>query len=165
MSDMQGSAPPYGQHTNYPGVAHARPVPSPRRDLLLRMTCIGILVVLLPGAAQNLRLLIRDLSAGAIAGPQEAKIPNQSYANISGAHFTFTNQSQRQVYSCVAGVLTDIATKRSLKTQVVCTGAMAPYSTVTVDAHFPGAIDDVCSDARGNLSWDGCTFETEYVSE
>jgi hypothetical protein len=106
----------------------------------------------------------------AVAGPQRGTIPYTSYANVEGAHFTFTNMASFTQWSCVKGTLTNNSTRRSISSFPVCSGERAPHSSASITAGFRGEIRDVCGKDSGGylgrtIDWDTCAFQTAEADE
>ena len=99
--------------------------------------------------------------------PKIGEMEDLSFANADGAHVTMTNMGDDVLYNCMRGVVTSKATRNTTRSVAVCTGAVQPHSTVTLDAPFRvGAVRELCSgkpDAFGNrhVDWDLCGFELE----
>ncbi len=67
--------------------------------------------------------------------------------------------------------MTDQGTSKTTETVEVCSGNLAPHSTVTLVAPYVvGAVEDLCSSTkqtyfgeRKELDWDLCTFDVVTV--
>lgn len=86
----------------------------------------------------------------------------QSSATASEASVTLTNLNAFPVYACLQGKVTNRA-GNSAETLAVCTGDMAPHSTVHLVAPFKvGAVLDLCNKSGPlgkTLDWSDCTFD------
>ena len=95
-----------------------------------------------------------------------AKLELESSASTSAeaAHLTFTNRFGSSRHACVRPVVTQNSGTGRVEGVIVCTGAMAPYSTITLDSPYPvGAVRKMCSTSLGTLDWDRCSFTTEKL--
>jgi hypothetical protein len=106
----------------------------------------------------------------AVAEPQRGTIPHTAYANVEGAHFTFTNMASFTQWSCVKGTLTNNSTNRAITSFPVCSGELAPHSSASFTASFRGEIRDVCGKDSGGylgrtIDWDSCAFQTAEATE
>ena len=127
----------------------------PSRDGLIRALLALILLAVTPLAVEAIVRMTQR--------PPRGGLVQHAIANIGGAHVTFTNPTSEARYECVVGVLQPRAGGHleRVESQMICSGPVKPYATVTVDAPFIGEPKDVCADRSGDFSWDACTFELE----
>lgn len=147
---------------------HLPATPSRRPLEALAHLSIIVLTISFVGTAV-LNWLAQQASRAAATAAQRGTIPNTSYANLEGAHFTFTNMASFPQWSCVRGTLTNLKTRAAIMSFPICTGELAPHASVTITSHFAGDVRDVCGKDGGTfgrtLDWDSCSFETGEATE
>jgi hypothetical protein len=100
----------------------------------------------------------KDLAA---LKPKPGEVLTLSSANAYHATVTMTNASSDDVRrACFIATVTHKQTGLTAKSVEVCSGAIAPRSTLTVDAPFQvGAIEKLCTDPVKGFTWDVCSLE------
>lgn len=144
------------------------PVPAPpKRDPLLTITCVFVILAVLGSAFETVRQYVA-LSAAELKGPRPGKLEQSSYTNGEAAHVTLTNLNAFDVESCFRAVVTAKAGGR-VTSVPVCTGAMKPRTTIVLEAPYEiGAVEALCpaESDRFNIrriDWSKCSFTTEEV--
>jgi hypothetical protein len=146
----------------------ARAAGRPRPHWIAIVACVAVTVAATAYLVRYVIDLVPAQKASETYGPS-GQLERSSYANISGAHFTFTNLTRSTMQACTRGVLAAKDGTRTVRTVAVCTGDIKPRSTVTLDAPYArGRAEDACgggSTLRGGrgLDWDDCTFDAEDV--
>ena len=104
---------------------------------------------------------LRDMAVG----KGSSLLTMTSSATGDHASITLTNITSSRVYACMRGVVTNTVSRATLASHTVCTGEMAPRSTVHLVAPFRvGAVQDLCFKTIGEtkiLDWSKCTFEID----
>lgn len=142
-------------------------------DWLLGTACVCAILATGGYAIRSVREAVATAAAAGAARGSEAPGgvgPTEvASSTVDAAHFTFTNIYHFSVGTCRLGVVQRISTGKTIRSATICTGAMAPRSTVAIYAPYPvGAVKAMCNgqaDRYGNqfVDWDLCTFTTEAV--
>lgn len=109
---------------------------------------------------------VREVAAWGIGAP--AFIEHGS-STADDAHFVLTNGHDRMAMACVKGVVTSKATGTKVESIVVCTGLVAPYTTVDLRAPYRvGAVLEICNEPHPifgkRLDWSKCSFAMTDVT-
>ena len=160
MLEVQPQAPPLPQAAR----------PNRSGGALQTIANISLVVLTLSFVGTSVLSWLAQQASHAVAAPERGTIPHTAFANMEGAHFTFTNMASFSQWSCVKGTLTNDETKQSIASFPVCSGELGPHSSVTVSAGFRGDIKDVCGKNSGGylgrtIDWDSCAFETAEATE
>ena len=131
-------------------------------QVLVAVTCLVILVAV----ADRVRREV-VAAANSVAPPKQGDVQDSAYSDAQAAHITITNLTSGVRYWCVKAVVSPVQGTGRVESVPVCSGDVAPHTTVTLTAPYPpGKVFDMCSSAGRygrEMDWSNCSFDLEPI--